>query len=231
MAPTWFTGPAADKFAWSRLQWHPSTSYLSPLGRTLYDFTMSGLLTKQSLRHEAMLHRDRIDPMAEDAEQAARNFMDAIAPKPEQVIALYWPKGREFDTMPLLHILLEGGWVCALPVIQKGERLLRFAAFSANDAVEPGPFGLMQPADGEDTLWVEPDIFVIPMLAFDRHGHRLGYGKGYYDTTLHHYRRKKDVLAVGYAYAQQAVLFNLPSEDHDEKLDWIVTPQKALRYM
>ena len=193
---------------------------------------MSGLLTKQSLRQEALLHRDRIDPASEDSEQAARNFMEAIAPKPGQVIALYWPKGREFDTMPLLYHLLEGGWLCALPVIQKGEKRLRFAGFSADDKVDAGPYGLMQPAVHENTLWVDPDIFVIPLLAFDRHGHRLGYGGGYYDTTLHYYRHdeEKTVLAVGYAYAQQAVLFNLPVEAHDERLDWIVTPQKAQRY-
>lgn len=179
-----------------------------------------------------MLHRDRIDPHSEDAEQAARNFMDAIQPRPGQVIALYWPKGREFDTMPLLHELLEGGWICALPVIQKDERLLRFAGFSTNDKVDAGPFGLMQPAINENTRWVEPDIFVVPMLAFDRHGNRLGYGKGYYDATLHHYRHdeEKQIIAVGYAYAQQAVLFNLPVEDHDERLDWIVTPARAQRY-
>ncbi len=193
---------------------------------------MSGLITKDSLRQEAMLHRDRIDPQSQDAEQAARNFMEAIQPKPGQVIALYWPKGREFDTMPLLHDLLEGGWICALPVIQKDERLLRFAGFTANDKVDAGPFGLMQPAINADTRWVEPDIFVVPMLAFDRHGNRLGYGKGYYDATLHHYRHdeEKEIIAVGYAYAQQAVLFNLPVEDHDEKLDWIVTPTRAQRY-
>jgi 5-formyltetrahydrofolate cyclo-ligase len=58
----------------------------------------------------------------------------------------------------------------------------------------------------------------------------MGYGMGHYDATLKYYRAMKQIIAVGYGYAQQAVLFNLPVEDHDEKLDWIVTPQKAQRY-
>lgn len=193
---------------------------------------MTEFLSKPSLRQEAILHRDRIIAESDDAERAAGYFMEAIQPRPEQSIALYWPKGREFDTMPLLHILLESGHICALPIVEKGTRLLRFAAFTAHESVHKGPFGLMQPVEGPDTIWIDPDIFVIPLLAFDRAGHRLGYGGGYYDTTLDHYRtnKGKKPLAVGYAYAQQAVLFNLPAEDHDEKLDWMITQQGARHY-
>ena len=70
----------------------------------------------------------------------------------------------------------------------------------------------------------------MPLLAFDRRGHRLGYGEGYYDATLADLRARKKVIAVGLAYAQQAILFNLPAEDHDQPLDWIITPQIAQRY-
>lgn len=191
---------------------------------------MSDQLSKTTIRREALLHRDRIDPNSEDPEIAAHNFIEAVDPQPGQVIALYWPKGREFDTMPLLHELLQGGWICALPVIQKDQRLLRFAAYQDGDPMESGPFDITQPVVSEKTRWVEPDIFVIPFLAFDRHGNRIGYGSGYYDATLQHYRARKPVVAVGYGYGQQAVLFNLPMEAHDEKLDWIVTPVRAQKY-
>ncbi|MBI2234408.1 MAG: 5-formyltetrahydrofolate cyclo-ligase [Micavibrio aeruginosavorus] len=175
------------------------------------------------MRHEALLHRDRIDPREESAEDACENFLKSIDPEPDQIVALYWPKGREFDTIPLLHELLTRGLTCALPVIEKGSRVLKFASWKEGDPLIKGPFGVMQPVADEKTVWVDPDIFVIPYLAFDRHGHRLGYGGGYYDTTLRHYREKKKILSVGYGYGQQAVLFNLPAEDHDEKLDWIIT--------
>lgn len=191
---------------------------------------MTDQLSKDSIRHEALLHRDRIDPREESAEDACENFLHSIKPEPGQIVALYWPKGREFDTIPLLHELLTRGLTCALPVIEKGSRVLKFASWKEGDQLIKGPFGIMQPVADEKTVWVDPDIFVIPYLAFDRHGHRLGYGGGYYDATLKYYREKKKILSVGYGYGQQAVLFNLPAESHDEKLDWIITPQKAMRF-
>ncbi|MDB5491123.1 MAG: 5-formyltetrahydrofolate cyclo-ligase [Micavibrio sp.] len=187
-------------------------------------------MNKESFRQEAIRVRDNIEVAADDADSAAANFLEAIAPQPGQVVALYWPKGREFDTLPLMHELLQRGITCALPVIQKGERLLKFSAYQDGNAMEEGPFKVIQPKIDEQTIWTDPDIFVVPLLAFDRHGNRMGYGMGHYDATLKHYRAIKPVIAVGYAYGQQAVLFNLPAEPHDEKLDWVVTPQKAQRF-
>ena len=80
----------------------------------------------------------------------------------------------------------------------------------------------MEP-EGEQAL--EPDIFIVPMLSFDRRGYRLGQGGGYYDATLSAYRKKKSVQAIGIGYAAQAVLFTLPVELHDQKMDWILTPK------
>src|SRR6185503_17417551 len=94
------------------------------------------------------------------------------------------------------------------------------------DPLAEGAFGIMQPST-DAPKWVDPDIVVVPLLAFDRRGYRLGYGSGYYDVTLAALRAKKKIVAVGLGYGQQAVLFNLPSEPHDEKLDWVITPQKA----
>lgn len=185
-------------------------------------------MNKESFRLEAIRVRDNLEPGINDAEDAARNFIEAITPKPGQIVALYWPKGREFDTLPLIHDLLQVGIECALPIIQKGQRLLKFAAYKDGNRLEQGPFDVMQPAVG--ALIVDPDIFVVPILAFDRHGNRMGYGMGHYDETLKHYRAMKSIIAVGYGYGEQAVLFNLPIEDHDEKMDWIITPQKAQRF-
>jgi len=78
----------------------------------------------------------------------------------------------------------------------------------------------------EAAEYITPEILIVPLLAFDRKGNRLGYGGGYYDATLEHLRKDGNVIAAGFAYSQQAVLFNLPSEAHDQKLDWVITPQK-----
>lgn len=187
-------------------------------------------LNKDEMRREAMRHRERIDPVTEDPDEACEIFFLNIKPQPAQSVGLYVPMGRELDVLPLLEKLLEKGHVCALPVIQKDSRELKFARWQEDEPLEEGPYKVMQPQITDKTEWVEPDIVVVPLLAFDRRGYRLGYGGGYYDATLAALRAKKDILAVGWAYAQQAVLFNLPKEDHDEQLDWVITPQNAQRF-
>ncbi|HEY8189530.1 MAG TPA: 5-formyltetrahydrofolate cyclo-ligase, partial [Micavibrio sp.] len=170
-------------------------------------------------------HRDRIDPGSENADHARDLFFQNIRPQPGQVVALYWPKGREFDCSGIGERLLAEGITCALPVIQEESRELKFARWDERIALAEGPFGIMQPMSPQQ--WVEPDIVIVPLLAFDQKGYRLGYGGGYYDATLKTLKEKKNAVAVGLAYAQQAVLFGLPREDHDQRLDWVVTPLKA----
>jgi 5-formyltetrahydrofolate cyclo-ligase len=189
---------------------------------------MTDTLSKDSIRHEALLHRDRIDPREESAEEAAALFVETLRPEAGQVVASYWPKGREFDTLPLIHELLKAGVICALPVIQENSRILKFTPWCEGDPLVPGPFDILQPVSQN---WIDPDIVVVPYLAFDRRGYRMGYGKGYYDATLRDLRARRGVIAVGYGYGQQAVLFNLPIDDHDEKMDWIITPQKVMRFI
>ncbi len=182
---------------------------------------------KDTLRHEAKRHRDRIDPFSEDPDAVCDLFFDKINPEKEQVVALYWPKGREFDPGSILERLLKEDWICVLPVVRKETKALGFVRWSDGQPLKTGPFGIEEPLVDEQTEWLAPDIIIVPMLAFDRKGHRLGYGGGYYDATLTALQEQKEVLAVGVAYAQQAVLFNLPVEAHDVKLDWLITPQGA----
>jgi 5-formyltetrahydrofolate cyclo-ligase len=182
---------------------------------------------KDPLRQEAIRHRDRIDPASEDNDSATALFFDHLRPIKGQVIGAYWAKGREFNPDGILERLLQEGFTCALPVMKQGTKELGYAAWKDGDPLIEGPFGVMQPEVGAKTRWIEPDIVLVPLLAFDRRGYRLGYGSGNYDVTLRALRAKKKILAVGLGYSQQAVLFNLPSESHDEKLDWVITPQKA----
>jgi 5-formyltetrahydrofolate cyclo-ligase len=189
-------------------------------------------LSKDTMRAEALRHRDRIDASSPDEspEEAAALFFEQLRPARGQTVALYWPKGREFDTTALIERLLKEKIGVALPVVEKGSRVLRFARWNDSIPLVPGPFEVMQPQVTAQTEWTAPDIVVVPLLAFDRRGNRLGYGGGYYDATLRDLRARKEIVAVGMGYARQAVLFNLPAEAHDEKLDWIVTPQRAQKY-
>jgi 5-formyltetrahydrofolate cyclo-ligase len=179
---------------------------------------------KQSLREHAQAHRNTIHPLSEDYEFAIEAFYKHFQPFNGKIVGLYWPIGREFDTRGLLDQLLRDGIICALPVMQKGSRLLSFRSWKEGEPLTPNKIGIEEPLGGDD---VKPDILIVPMLAFDRKGHRLGYGGGYYDTTISALRTEKNVIAVGWAYSQQAVLFPLPVEEHDIAMDWIITPQQA----
>lgn len=174
------------------------------------------------MRIEARRVRDRINVRDDNPEDAVAHFFQNIPLASDHVVAAYWPKGREFDPRPILDECLKKGHVCALPVVQDGTRILQFARWDETIGLDKGPFGILQPVE---QVFVEPDIILVPMLAFDRSGYRLGQGGGYYDATLADLRAKKSVVAVGVAYAQQACLFNLPRAEHDQTMDFIVTPQ------
>jgi len=185
---------------------------------------------KDLLRDQARKHRARMVSDSAAFEAVRDHFFAALSPPPSAVIAAYWPKGREFDPIPVLEQALENGHICALPVVQADSKILRFMPWTRHTPLAKGAFGILEPAQGAGEDFIEPDIIIVPLLAFDRRGHRLGQGGGYYDATLAHLRTKKNVIAVGVGYADQAVLFPLPAEEHDQKLDWIITPQGAQKF-
>lgn len=180
--------------------------------------------SKDALREQALFFRERIDPGTEDNEQAILNFYDSLKPRAGDIVGLYWPKGREFDTRGLMDQLLRDGMICALPVVLPGSKVLEFRTWKEGEALVQNKFGVHEPQGG---AVVKPDMLAVPLLAFDRRGHRLGYGGGYYDATIAALKAEKTVVTAGFCYAQQAVLFNLPAEEHDIMLDWVITPAKA----
>ncbi|NCC22382.1 MAG: 5-formyltetrahydrofolate cyclo-ligase [Alphaproteobacteria bacterium] len=183
------------------------------------------------MRLEAIRHRDRLEPDENQIEAAARTFFEKINPAPDAIVSAYWPKGKEFNPHPIIEQLLATGRKVALPVVRPDQgHVLGFALWDGKTELRKGRYGILQPKTDTTTEWVEPDILVVPLLAFDQRGHRLGYGGGYYDATLAALRESGNVVAVGLAYPEQACLFNLPNEDHDEPLDWIITPARAYNF-
>ena len=134
-------------------------------------------------------------------------------------MAGYWPIGTEIDTRPLLDRLNGEGARLALPRIRGGE--MDFALWSPGEPIGPGPLGLAQPTDR--AVAVRPTLILAPLLGFDLSGHRLGYGKGYYDRAISSLRADGRVFVCGLAFEVQRV-DSLPAEDHDQPLDWVVTP-------
>jgi len=181
---------------------------------------------KTALRQRLRADRERFgDPQAG---LALRDRVLASVPIPEDAcVAGYWPFGPEMDVRPLLTVLAASGRPCALPVIQGRGRPLLFRRWTTATLLIPtGRFRIPEPPASEPEQ--VPDVLLVPLLAFDRRGYRLGYGAGYYDMTLARLRASKRILAVGIGYAAQEVEA-VPRDAFDERVDWIVTEREAIR--
>jgi 5-formyltetrahydrofolate cyclo-ligase len=160
------------------------------------------------------------------AARAVRDhFLAAIPLTAKAVIGGYWPIGTELDARPLLIALHERGHVVGLPRTVRHQPLV-YHRWSPDDALTPSKFGIMMPS--HDRAVVQPNVLILPMLAFDAQGMRVGYGGGYADRTMAELRRGGPVACVGLAYAVQEVE-RVPADNLDQRLDWIVTEQGARR--
>jgi len=144
------------------------------------------------------------------------------------IVSGFWPIKEEIDIRPLLIELHNQGCQLALPVVQgKGQPLL-FRAWRPGDPLEAGVFGTLQPQARRETI--EPDALLVPLLACDEEGWRLGYGGGFYDRTLLDLRARKRVTAVGVAFNAQLVP-EVPRGPDDQRLDWLLTDQRACAFV
>lgn len=184
--------------------------------------------SKNNIRQFAKKFRDQLNVLPEWAEQAADNFIQSIPHSKQSVVSVYYPIGSEIDSSPIVDYLWQKNITVCLPVIQEEGRGLKFSAWHQDTKLTKRRFSVVEPLDVNDDL--KPDIVIVPLLAFDQQGNRMGYGQGHYDETLRVLRMEKDVLAVGLAYAEQAVLLALPTEPHDQKLDMVVTPQRVFDF-
>jgi len=132
------------------------------------------------------------------------------------VLSGYMPMRTEIDPLPAMAA--HQGPV-GVPVIIAKATPLRFREWSPGAAMIEGTFKAMIPAEG---AWLDPEVLIVPLLAFDAHGYRLGYGGGFYDRTLAGLRARGPVLAVGFAFAAQEVP-EVPIDAFDQRLDAVVT--------
>ena len=144
-----------------------------------------------------------------------------ISPPPGAVISGYAAIRDELDPLALLSVLAAQGHPIALPVTVAKAQTLVFRAWQPGAPLEEGSFNVPEP--GTDARQLTPEIVLVPLLAFDARGYRLGYGAGYYDRTLASLRREKSTIAIGLAFDAQAV-DEVPHDQHDQRLDWVLTP-------
>jgi 5-formyltetrahydrofolate cyclo-ligase len=149
-------------------------------------------------------------------ERLAEAMLAQHAPPKGAIIAGYWPMGDEMDPRPLMLALASCGHAIALPVTPPRGEPLAFRAWAPGAALRPGPMGTSEPVAGEE---LRPEVLLVPLLAFDRTGRRLGYGGGYYDRTL---AALPGAKAIGIAYAGQEMA-EVPAGPQDFRLPLIAT--------
>lgn len=157
------------------------------------------------------------------ARRIARAFIDAIDLTGISVIAGYAPLKGEIDSAPLLLELAALGLDIALPVAE-ANKPLAFHRWRPGERLAPGAFGAREPDARAPAL--RPQLLIVPLVAFDGEGWRLGRGGGFYDRTIAELRAAGPVTAVGVAFAAQRVPA-IPRAAHDQRLDWIVTEDGA----
>jgi 5-formyltetrahydrofolate cyclo-ligase len=177
------------------------------------------MTTKPVLRDQARRHRATLT-RADYAERIAR-FAGDFALGEGAIVAGYFPFRDEADPRALMDVFAAKGHPLALPCVESGRPLV-FRAWKMGDAMHTNPMAYNIPEPSPSAPAVTPALVLVPLLAFDAVGHRLGYGGGYYDRTLDAMRRQVPVLAVGVAYAGQEIA-TLPREPHDHALDGVIT--------
>jgi 5-formyltetrahydrofolate cyclo-ligase len=181
---------------------------------------------KERLRRDAIARRDALPAdarMAAAETIAARAFPVAVAPG--AFVSGFMPLKSEISPLPLMHKLAGGGAKLALPRIVGRGSPLSMRAWEFGAPLDRGQWDIREPKP--DAPEAEPDILLVPLLAFDRAGYRIGYGAGYYDRTIARLRALKKVTAVGIAFAAQEVP-EIPKTPGDERLDLVLTEHEVI---
>ena len=181
------------------------------------------LAIKAAARKEAFARRKAAHHTA--APGASALLSEVLAGHRGVPISGYMPIRTEIDPLPAMAEAAAYGPV-GVPVIQAAGQPLLFSAWEPDAPMKEGPFGAQIPARDD---FFEPEIVIVPLVAFDGQGGRLGYGGGFYDRTLEQLRAKRATLAIGFAYAAQEAE-ELPLEPTDQQLDMIVTERDVRHF-
>jgi 5-formyltetrahydrofolate cyclo-ligase len=184
---------------------------------------------KTALRRDALVRRAEVEPavraafsrrLAEEGLRLARLWRPRI-------VSAFHPLLDEPDTIPLLTVLAAQGFATALPVVVGRGSPLAFRLWRPGEPTRAGAMSIRQPL--EEAPAVDPDLLFTPLACFDRRGHRIGYGAGFYDRTLARLRMIKPIHAIGVAYGVCEIPA-VPYETHDQSLDAIVTEQETILF-
>ena len=171
---------------------------------------------KANMRKAAARRREEANPGV--AEAACEHLVAVVRVATGSRVSGYWPIRTEIDPRPGMHALSGSHELC-LPVVQGKDQVLKFRRWMPGTELAEGVFGAAVPRDRVELV---PSILIVPLLAFDSKGGRLGYGGGHYDRTLERLRSRDKVTAIGFAYDIQECR-EVPCEPTDQLLDLVVT--------
>jgi 5-formyltetrahydrofolate cyclo-ligase len=143
------------------------------------------------------------------------------------IVSGFSPMKSEINPVPLMRKLADAGARLALPAIAGRGKPLIMRAWNFGEPLASGQWGIREPTS--EAPEVAPDIVIVPLAAFDRSGHRIGYGAGYYDMTINALRARKPITAIGVAFAAQEIP-RVPATEHDERLDLVLTENETIDF-
>ncbi|MDP2410807.1 MAG: 5-formyltetrahydrofolate cyclo-ligase [Pseudolabrys sp.] len=183
---------------------------------------------KAQLRAAALARRDAL-PAAE-RQQAAETIAARGLPVPVSagtIVAGFSAMKTEINPIPLMRRVADAGAQLALPAIARRGQPLIMRAWQFGAPLKAGQWGIREPFP--DAAELAPDILIVPLAAFDRTGHRIGYGAGYYDMTIDALRVRKKVVAIGIAFAAQEIA-RVPATERDARLDLVLTENEVIDF-
>lgn len=189
------------------------------------DTDLTGLAAEKADARKSAFARRKAAHNTVSGLAACRRLVDFLIPHQGKVIAAYMPIRTEIDIMPAMREMSAGSTI-AVPVIRGAGMALDFHKWTPDAKLVDGPFGALIPANATAVV---PEVVIVPLVAFDRRGYRLGYGGGFYDRSLEQLRLAGPVTAVGFAYSAQET-DTVPIEPTDQRLDAVVTELELITF-
>jgi len=186
---------------------------------------MTGLSEqKREARRVAKIRRETL--RKRESVHATETLSNVLLRYRGRPLAGYIPIGTEIDPVPaMIEAAVHG--IVGVPVVQTGIPCLQFSVWTPDCEMRAGHYNVPVPVAIE---YFNPEVMIVPLLAFDGKGHRLGYGGGYYDRIICHLKRRRPTLVVGFAYAEQEIR-EVPVEETDHPLDMIVTEREIREFL